>query len=138
MNPSTLAKFIRWFVVPLNTLRNLPEGDGAFVALSIGFQLCERFYRAQTGTQDNWRNDTFKDSAADDLGVDRQIFRRFWDVFRNGLQHQGSPKHYQHEGISYKWEISSDLPPVNRTSSYETIHPGRSPERIESDAKKAS
>lgn len=106
MNPDTPTKFDRWFVAPLNTLRTIPNGDGAFVALSIGFQLCERYFRAQTHTQDDHSDMSFKDAAANDLGVDPNLFKRFWSAFRNGLQHQGTPKKFVDNQINYKWEIS--------------------------------
>lgn len=47
-NPNSETKLERWFVAPLNEVRKLPNGDGGFVALSIGCQLCERYYRAIT------------------------------------------------------------------------------------------
>lgn len=114
MNPDTLIKFVRWFVIPLNTLRAIPNGDGAFVALSIGCQLCERFYRAKTKTQEKWRDQTFQDEAGDDLGVGRQQFRRFWNTFRHGQQHQGSPKKHveNSSGIHYLWQISAQFSAV--------------------------
>lgn len=109
MNPESLEKFVRWFVVPLNTIRNIPNGDGAFIALSIGCQLCERFYRAKTKTQEVQVGLPFQEEAGRSLGVGEDGFKRFWKAFRHGMQHQGAPKSFQENGINYKWRISGDL-----------------------------
>jgi hypothetical protein len=100
-------KLQRWFVEPLRVLKEIPNGDGAFVALSIGCQLCERFYRAKTGTQEVQDGIPFQEEAGRALGVGEDRFKRFWKAFRHGMQHQGSPKTYQQGGIDYKWRISS-------------------------------
>jgi hypothetical protein len=108
MNADSLTKFVRWFIIPLNTLRGIPNGDGAFVALSIGCQLCERFFRAKTNTQEIQDGGPFQAEAGKSLGVGEERFKRFWTAFRHGLQHQGSPKTFTDKnGISYKWRISS-------------------------------
>ena len=100
-------KLQRWFVESLRVLKEIPNGDGAFVALSIGCQLCERFYRAKTGTQEVQDGIPFQEEAGRALGVGEDRFKRFWKAFRHGMQHQGSPKTYQQGGIDYKWRISS-------------------------------
>lgn len=106
MNPDSLEKFVRWFVIPLNTMRSIPNGDGAFIALSIGCQLCERFYRAKTNTQEIQDGLPFQDEAGRSLGVGEEQFKKFWKAFRHGMQHQGSPKSFQKDGVNYKWRIS--------------------------------
>jgi hypothetical protein len=109
-----LERFIRWFVVPLSTLKAIPNGDGAFVAMSIGCFLCERYYRSVTGTQDDYRKTDYIKAAAKDLKVDGPFFAAFWDIFRNGVQHQATPKAASRaDGNAnrvkhYKWRISSD------------------------------
>ena len=100
-------KLQKWFIEPLRVLRSLPDGDGAFIALSIGCQLCERFYRAKTQTQEIQDGVPFQEEAGRSLGVGEDHFKRFWKVFRHGMQHQGSPKSFQLGGISYKWRISA-------------------------------
>ena len=108
---TTLEKFIRWVVIPVSKLKEIPNGDGAFAAMSIVCALCERYHRIKTTSQDKWDDDRFLASAAHDLGVDEDFFEDFWDVFRNGLQHQMTPK--WRSGVPaknrkpYKWAISS-------------------------------
>jgi hypothetical protein len=86
-------KFIRWYVRPFNRLKRIPDGDGAFAALSIGFFLCERYYRIKTNTITQHRKtERFLKAAAKDFDCNYQVFRTFWYLFRNGIQHQGAPK----------------------------------------------
>lgn len=128
MNPTSLEKFHRWFIVPLNTLRAIPNGDGAFVALAIGCQLCERFYRAKTGTQEVPDGQPFQKEAGNSLGIGEDAFKRFWTVFRHGMQHQGSPKSYVQNGVNFKWEISGEFDAV---PSEEVVDPKTSVIRID-------
>ena len=81
-----------------------PDWDGAYIALSIGFVLCERYYRIKTRTTESLSkkerekkenegyDDRFKHAAAAALGISPGDFIDFWLVFRNGIQHQGMPK----------------------------------------------
>ena len=108
--PSTLEKFTRWFIIPLNTIKMIPNGDGAFIALSIGCFLCERYYRISTKTQEIIPGTVFQNAAAADLNVNQEFFRNFWFVYRHGVQHQATPKTYiAKDGTIYKWSISADF-----------------------------
>lgn len=107
--------FLRWFVIPFQTLKNIPHGDAAFVAFSICFSLCERYHRIESKTQDDHKQtDKFKCCAAKHLGVNAKFFFDFWDVFRNGVQHQASPKWRKGDPKAgrkpYKWAIDGDFP----------------------------
>ena len=107
--------FIRWFVIPFHVLKKMDGGDAAFVAFSIGFSLCERFHRVEAKTQDKFDDYTFRDYAAKHLNVSKDLFSGFWDVFRNGIQHQASPKWKAGDNKrrkAYKWAISAEFPPV--------------------------
>jgi hypothetical protein len=108
-DPTDIEKFVRWFVVPGQAIRSLPSGDGAFVALSIAFSLCERYYRILTKTQLDDKNGSFKDLAAKELNVNKEFFTVFWSTYRNGLLHQGSPKAYKNNNREHKWLISGDF-----------------------------
>lgn len=113
MPSETLQLFIRWFVVPFHMLKQLNHGDGAFVAFTIGFSLCERFHRIESTSQDRWRDDSFMQYAARHLDVEKSFFEDFWDVFRNGIQHQASPKWRAGDGNArkpYKWAIDATYP----------------------------
>jgi hypothetical protein len=88
-----MERFDGWFVNPIEKLKELPEGDGGFLALSAALFLCERYYRALTETLYGKRDDeTFKIEAAKDLGLSLDDFKLFWVVYRHGIQHQGTPK----------------------------------------------
>lgn len=110
--PSDIEKFVRWYVTPVTKLREIPRGDGAFIALSVAFSLFERYYRIKTTTQDRDRDTcSFKNAGAEDLGVNKEFFTVFWSTYRNGLLHQGSPKIYQSPNGTrkHKWLISGDF-----------------------------
>ena len=86
-------KFIKWYVRPFNRLKRIKNGDGAYIALSIGFFLCERYYRIKSNTITKHRlSKPFLTAAAKDFDCNYQLFRYFWSLFRNGIQHQGAPK----------------------------------------------
>jgi len=107
---NNLEKFTRWFVIPVSKLKEIPNGDGAFAAMSIGCGLCERYCRILAESQDDWTDKTFIGKAADEMKVPKDVFTDFWDVFRNGIQHQMSPKWRKGNGQNwkpYKWSISS-------------------------------
>jgi hypothetical protein len=61
MNPNELTheeRFRRWIERPFSFLehgrrKEDPEWNGAYVALSIGFFLCERYYRIKTATTES-------------------------------------------------------------------------------------
>src|SRR5438128_2038164 len=92
-SPSPRERFDRWFTAPVDALsKDLDHGDGAFVVMGIGFFLCERYFRSMTGKPDDWWDHSFKNLAADHFDVNRDFFDDFWNIYRNGVQHQGSPK----------------------------------------------
>lgn len=121
---SLMERFDGWFVKPIEKLKEMPEGDGGFLALSAALFLCERYYRALTNTLDGSRDDEkFKIAAAKDLGLSLEDFNCFWIVYRNGVQHQGTPKKYidKKNQIKYFFHISdefSELPKVNKINAY--------------------
>ena len=78
--------------------------------MSIGF-LCERYFRSVKGSTDT-RNDKFIDLAAAHFNVNKTFFRIFCNIYRNGIQHQGSPKSETNLGISYRWLIDGSFPAV--------------------------
>ena len=105
-----LERFEGWFVAPIDKLKELPEGDGAFIAMSVGLFLCERFYRTKTNTHEGQGGDlAFRAEAAADLGVSPDTFEVFWKVFRHGIQHQGMPKEIslQNPERHFRWDITS-------------------------------
>lgn len=121
---SLMERFNGWFVLPIEKLKELPEGDGGFVALSAALFLCERYYRALTNTLHGKKdNETFKIAAAKDLGLDFEDFNSFWIVYRNGIQHQGTPKKYidRKKQVKYFFHISdefSGIPEIYKINAY--------------------
>ncbi len=111
-------KFIRWYVRPFNRLKRIKSGDGAYLALSMGFFLCERFYRIRSNTiTQHWKTLPFLTAAARGYDCDLRVFQAFWDLFRNGIQHQGAPKkrYTAHwlpgkPKVRLRWVIGDSLP----------------------------
>ena len=104
---SLMERFEGWFVRPIEKLKELPEGDGGFLALAGALFLCERYYRALTKTHYGRGEYTpFKKAAAEDFGLTLDEFESFWMVYRNGVQHQGIPRRYiDRNKVEYVWHI---------------------------------
>lgn len=84
--------FVRWFVAPLQVLRKMPYGDGGFVALSTACYLWERYAIAvlkDKGLTPDPENRIQR--LMRDFEVEEEPARVFWNVIRNGLNHQGMP-----------------------------------------------
>lgn len=98
------TNFIKWYVRPFNRLKGIKGGDGAFVILTMGLFLCERYYRIKSGciTRDSL-SDKFYIRAARDFDCDVTLFKRFWAVYRHGMQHRGHPQ---------RWIMESEAPGV--------------------------
>ena len=115
-------RFDGWFVKPIEKLKELPEGDGGFLALSAALFLCERYYRTLTNTHEGSRDDeSFKVAAAKDLGIDLNDFKRFWKVYRHGVQHQGMPRTHEENKVTYKWHMDGRfeaIPEIHRVDSH--------------------
>ena len=110
-NATLWEKFEGWFWNPIQKLKECPEGDGAFIAMSASLALCERYYRTITNTHEGQRDDTgFRRAAAKDLGIEDWKFEIFWQVFRHGIQHQCMPKRYEKNQVTYRWKISEGFP----------------------------
>jgi len=120
---SQMERFDGWFVKPIEKLKELPEGDGGFLALSAALFLCERYYRALTATIYGKSDDeTFKIEAAKDLGISLDDFKCFWMVYRNGIQHQGTPqKYFDKNRVKYTSLISDEfnaIPEIHKINAY--------------------
>jgi hypothetical protein len=88
-----IVKFKRWFVAPYDRLKDMDNGDGAFVILSMGIFLCERYFRTKSGCvtkQD--LTDKFYRKASRAFDCDPELFERFWSIYRHGMQHRGQPQ----------------------------------------------
>ena len=78
----------RWFDQPLDVIEcggQIPEGNGAIIALMAVFPLYER-YLCSVRRQPGYGSDHWK-CLADDTGLNGQDAAMFWNVFRDGLLH---------------------------------------------------
>ena len=115
-------RFDGWFANPIEKLKELPEGDGGFLALSAALLLCERYYRTLTGTHEGSRDDeSFKVEAAKDLGIDLNDFKRFWKVYRHAVQHQGMPRRHVENKVTYKYHMHDSfegIPEIHKIDAH--------------------
>lgn len=82
-------RFNRWFVIPIQTLQKLENGDGAFVALMAVLPLYERAVTARLKLSGVAATDLAKQNEINrDLCIDSGVRSRFWAIFRNGFTHQ--------------------------------------------------
>jgi hypothetical protein len=88
-DPEFLRK--RWFDQPLSVIENggqIPDGNGAIIALMAVFPLYERYWCAQPG----YSKATRWKILANITGLnDTTKAEMFWNVFRDGLLHRGMP-----------------------------------------------
>jgi hypothetical protein len=105
---SARYRFLVLFAEPFRILDECGDGHGAFVALSLGLFLCERYFRHKSDSLDAWREEKFLAEAASHYGVDYDLFREFWSVYRHGMLYQGAPKATD----AYGWAMSEDYLPV--------------------------
>ncbi len=98
--------FTRWVIKPLEALRTIPDGDGAFGALAIAFGLYERFLASRIHKRGDAADDGARyEEASDDFGrkVSPEDFKRFWEMYRVGIQHYFHPKHFVKGGDQTRW-----------------------------------
>ncbi len=87
--------FIKWYVEPIEKLKDLPNGAGGWVAFMVALALYYRLITARLKSrgESNGKDDiNVKTEMAKDLGLTLANLRKFWDMFRNGLLHKAMPK----------------------------------------------
>jgi hypothetical protein len=103
----SLDKFEKWFATPIRQLTSIENGDGSFVMMSVSFSLFERFVKS-----DLIRSETKADPcnffkrAAAITNVEEPLFKLFWGMYRDGIQHYLQPKTFKTKGVQYGWSIS--------------------------------
>jgi hypothetical protein len=111
MSPEDHVLFDRWVIVPLAALRAIPRGDGAFAALTISFGLYERFIASKIHKRGESADDGAREKEASkdfDEKVSAADFRKFWEMYRVGMQHYFHPKHFIKavDKTRWGWDIS--------------------------------
>jgi hypothetical protein len=110
MDAEAHSLFDRWVVVPFAALRQLRNGDGAFVALAMGFGLYERFITSRIHKREGDPEKERYEEASKDFGgaVPPSDFKAFWEMYRVGVQHYFHPKHFTKgkDNMRWGWRIS--------------------------------
>jgi len=116
---NSLEYFRMWFVEPIEKLKELPGGNGGFVAFMVGLALYERLIVAKLKLGNLETDDeAIQQAMADDLKLSDIQRRIFWDMLRNGLLHQAMPKvgktrcYFHHQFSAYPEFRTSDNGPV--------------------------
>ena len=90
---NSIEYFNRWFVNPIKKLKDLPEGDGGFVAFMVAIPLYDRYIRAKLKLAGKCANEeSVKKEMSKDLRMNDSERHIFWDMFRNGFMHRSMPK----------------------------------------------
>lgn len=106
-----IEQFDRWFAFPIRLLKSIDKGDGAFVALSVSFALFERYVKSDLKRKSKPANpQNFFADASNLTGVDLDLFKKFWGMYRDGIQHFLQPKRFTSSGIEYGWVIEAQFP----------------------------
>lgn len=84
-----LSLFGRWYLRPLEALRQLPNGDGGFAALIIVCPLYERYVQHRRGRSSDH---DIASQLVGDFGLSRSDAQTVWDVVRHGLLHSAMLK----------------------------------------------
>jgi len=118
MKMTSRTKFIKWYVRPFNRLKRVKNGDGAFIILSMGIALCERYFRIKSNCiKSDYIPPVFYVTAAKSFGCTADDFEIFWNVYRHGLQHRAQPQiwiKWWNKGRTkkvktrFKWSISAN------------------------------
>jgi len=99
---SARHQFLVLYAEPFRVLDESGEGHGAFVVLNIGLFLCERYFRSKSDSLEAWREEKFLAAAAEHFGVEYDLFREFWAVYRHGMLYRGIPQ----ASDAYGWGMS--------------------------------
>lgn len=90
-NPIEL--FTRWFINPIEKLKELPKGDGGFVAMMVAIPLYERYIKAKLKLENIISNEkNINIEIEKDLKLTPDQRKIFWNTFRVGFMHQAMPK----------------------------------------------
>ncbi len=103
--------FERWYVKPLTSLEQLPDGDGGFVVLATCCFLYERYANALLDSQQKTVTpNALVAQFAADFSVDSETAKAFWKVIRHGFLHQGMPmQHESGKKTLPDWATSQDF-----------------------------
>ena len=128
MSFTPVQKFNMWFVRPCEALRNAgntgpdePQ-DGAFIALSVALYLFERYYRIESGSQEDSKATKLLAHASQDLDLNTDFLTVFWSTYRHGLLHQGQPKSHTYDGRKYTWRIDGSYQKLPTEFVKDDIH----------------
>lgn len=113
MKLSPQELFSRWVESVVVKLNELNDGDGGFVLLLMSVSLYERFIDSKIDKEKGTvTSEDFWIAGKNDLNIERETFKRFWEGYRVGLTHSFFPKAYiekKGKGDRWGWSISSNL-----------------------------
>lgn len=85
-------RFKIWYIEPLFILKDLPNAQGGFIALTTSCILYERYAKAVLIANGKKAGKLeMVGQLASDFGIDKKSANAFWEVIRDGLAHQGMP-----------------------------------------------
>jgi len=89
----SIELFNRWYIEPINKLKELPNGDGGFAAFMITIPLYERYITSKLKLENKPTEDTdIRTEMANDLHLTDGQRSVFWAIFRIGFTHGAMPQ----------------------------------------------
>ena len=119
----------------LDIVKELPKGQGGFVALATACFLYERYAIAALQAQGKEADrPQLLRQLARDFGVDEPTANAFCQVVRNGILHQGMPLQKSHGEALPKWAFLHSYPLMALESiggePFLKVQPGRFMDRV--------
>ena len=98
--------FDRWYIKPLKSLEEMPNGDGGFVALAVSCALYERYAAAVIKRSGGKAEKQAKCCQfTTDFGTDQDTAEVFWNIIRDGLVHHAMPLQCGRSGDLPRWSF---------------------------------
>ena len=98
-------KFIKWCKKPLDIIKNIPDGDGGFIALVYACHLYEKYVAIKLNKKEPSTNDIVNLMIID-FGITKSVAKNFWKLMRHGISHEAFPKNTK------KWSMVNAILPI--------------------------
>jgi len=91
---SNQEKFNKWCVKPLEIIKNIPNGDGGFIALVYACHLYEKYVAIKMKKKKPTTSE-ITGHLCIDFSITKSLATQFWRLMRHGISHEAFPKSTQ-------------------------------------------
>ncbi len=129
---NSIEYFNRWFVNPINKLKDLPEGDGGFAAFMVAIPLYERYIIGKLKLAGKCSDkESVKKEISKDLKMNDKQRCIFWEMLRNGFMHQSMPKKGKTKYMfSSSFSAIPEFKKLNNNEDFICLDPWKFSERV--------